>query len=52
MLNPGGGWVSRLCHEFRVGHSLLESYLLPYLSAGQLVLLLEHVPVSAADAGR
>jgi hypothetical protein len=48
-LNPGNGSVSRIAHEPRVSLAVLESMLLPYLSSGQLTLLLRHKPV-AADA--
>ena len=40
--NPGDGAVSRLCHEPRVALAVLQSMIAPYLSAGQLTLLLEH----------
>ncbi len=50
-LNPGSGWVSRLCHEPRVGLAILQSYLQPYLSNGQLTLLLDTVPVAAQTSG-
>jgi hypothetical protein len=45
--NPGGGSVSRLTHEPRVSLSVLEEMLAPWIGGGQLVLLLEHKPVSA-----
>lgn len=41
-LNPGNGMVSRLCHEPKAALSVLNNLLAPYLSNGQLVLLLEH----------
>lgn len=50
-LNPGGGWVSRLCHEPRVGLAVLNSFLAPYFSSGKLQLLLRTVPVSATVDG-
>ena len=40
-LNPGNGSVSRICHEPQVGIAVLSEMLLPYLSSGQLTLLLE-----------
>lgn len=40
-LNPGDGWVSRLCHEPRIALAVLGQYLMPYLSSGRLTLLLE-----------
>ncbi len=48
LLNPGNGSVSRLTHEFRVSVAVLEAMLAPYIGSGQLVVLLEHVPESAA----
>lgn len=50
-LNPGNGSVSRLTHEFRVSVAVLEALLLPYLGNGQLTLLLQHLPESAATNG-
>ncbi len=47
-LNPGNGSVSRLTHEFSVSVAVLEALLAPYRSSGQLIVLLEHVPVSAS----
>ena len=46
-LNPGGGWVSRLCHEPRISHLVLNAQLQPYFAAGRLTLLLHHAPVAA-----
>jgi hypothetical protein len=46
-LNPGGGRVSKLCHEPRVAVTVLNSYLLPYVSMGMLTLLLKHAPTAA-----
>lgn len=52
-LNPGNGWVSRLCHEPRVALAVLEQMLAPHVSGGRLRVLLEHEPVSALmDADR
>lgn len=50
-LNPGGGWVSRLCHEPRVALAVLEAHLQPHLASGRLTLLREHVPVAASVDG-
>ena len=47
-LNPGNGSVSRICHEPHVAIAVLTEMLLPYLSNGQLQLLLEF-KVSKAD---
>lgn len=46
-LNPGNGSVSRLCHEPLVALRVIESLLAPYISNGQLTLLLEAVPIRA-----
>jgi hypothetical protein len=50
-LNPGDGAVSRLCHEPRVALAVLHDWLAPYLSTGQLILLLEHKIVAADVTG-
>ena len=47
-LNPGGGWVSRLCHEPRVALAIFQAYLQPHITSGRLILLLEHIPIAAA----
>jgi hypothetical protein len=49
-LNPGGGWVSKLCFEPRVGLSVLEEMLAPHIAAGRLRVFLHHAPVSAQVA--
>ncbi|MFG6117927.1 FAD-dependent oxidoreductase [Thalassobacillus sp. B23F22_16] len=41
-LNPGNGWVSRLCHEPKVALAVLNDMLAPYISRGSITLLLEH----------
>lgn len=46
-LNPGGGTVSRLCHEPRAALAVLERQLAPYVHSGQLTILRRHVPVNA-----
>jgi hypothetical protein len=46
--NPGGGWVSRLCHEPRIALAVMQAQLQPYLASGRLTLLLEQRPVAAA----
>lgn len=38
-LNPGSGWVSRLCHEPRIGLAVLNQMLQPYLQTGKLTIL-------------
>ncbi|HSK70043.1 MAG TPA: FAD-dependent oxidoreductase, partial [Candidatus Limnocylindria bacterium] len=49
--NPGGGWVSRLCFEPRVGLKVLQDMLAPYVETGRVRLLLEHAPISAEVRG-
>ncbi|MFC5296235.1 FAD-dependent oxidoreductase [Brachybacterium tyrofermentans] len=50
-LNPGKGFVSRLCHEPRVGALVLEQMLSPLLSSGQITWLREHEPVAVERDG-
>ncbi len=50
-LNPGGGWVSKLCHEPRVALAVMNAHLQPYFALGRLTLLLDHAPVSAQTEG-
>lgn len=50
-LNPGGGGVSRLCHEPRVALAVLTAMLAPYASTGRLVVLLDHEPTRAEMDG-
>src|SRR5690349_22795190 len=38
-LNPGGGHVSRLCHEPRVAVAVIEAMLAPYRASGRLRVL-------------
>lgn len=46
LLNPGGCGVSRLCHEPRAALSILHDWFAPYLSSGQLKILLNVRPIS------
>ena len=46
-LNPGDGWVSRLCFSPRIGHKVLMETLRPHVEARRITLLLEHEPVAA-----
>ncbi|GAA1490240.1 FAD-dependent oxidoreductase [Brachybacterium sacelli] len=50
-LNPGAGFVSRLCHEPRIGALVLEEMLSPLLSDGRIQWLREHEPVGVERAG-
>lgn len=49
-LNPGHGWVSRLCFEPAVGHAVLRDMLGPHVEAGRITILLHHEPVAAEVA--
>ena len=50
-LNPGGGYVSRLCHEPRVALAVLYGMFAPYISSGKLILLPEHKATAAEMTG-
>jgi hypothetical protein len=45
--NPGGGWVSRLCHEPKIALAVLESMLHRGQTSGHLTVLTRHVPIAA-----
>ena len=49
--NPGNGTVSRLCHEFRVSHSVLEAMLQPFVANGLLVIAHGCEPVHVEVSG-
>lgn len=46
--NPGNGFVSTLCHEPRVSHAVLMSYLMPYIGSGRLTLAIPYRPISVS----
>lgn len=46
-LNPGAGWVSKLCHEPRIAVGVLEEMLAPHRSAGRITLLRRRRPIAA-----
>ena len=50
-LNPGTCGVSRLCHEPRAALAILNDWFAPYLSTGQLQILLNTQPTSAEVYG-
>lgn len=50
-LNPGGGHVSRLCHEPRVAVAVIEAMLAPYRGSGRLTVLQPARPVAAETDG-
>jgi len=51
VFNPGGGSVSPITHEPPVSLAVLEAMLAPWLSSGQLTLLLRHKPELAVTKG-
>ncbi|CAH8772875.1 FAD-dependent oxidoreductase [Paenibacillus dendritiformis] len=51
LLNPGRGWVSRLCHEPKVALRVLHDMLAPYTSSGRITILYETSPVEAETEG-
>jgi hypothetical protein len=50
-LNPGAGWVSKLCAEPRIAHGVLEEMLAPYRSTGRIRLIERVRPVAASVDG-
>lgn len=50
-LNPGAGWVSKLCHEPRLAVGVLEEMLAPHRSAGRIRLLQRVRPIAATADG-
>lgn len=50
-LNPGGGWVSRLCMEPRVGLAVLEGMLSAARAIGLLEVWTEWVPIRTDQEG-
>jgi hypothetical protein len=51
LLNPGGGWVSRLCFEPQIGLAVLEAMLGPYVRDGLLTIHRRRKPVAAETKG-
>lgn len=50
-LNPGAGWVSKLCFEPRVALAVLHEMLAPHLASGRVRLLPRHRPIAAHTEG-
>ncbi|NQX34751.1 FAD-dependent oxidoreductase [Herbiconiux sp. VKM Ac-2851] len=50
-LNPGDGFVSRLCHEPRVGHLAILEMISPLQASGLLTVLTEHEPTAVLRDG-
>ncbi|KIL36546.1 FAD-dependent oxidoreductase [Cohnella kolymensis] len=46
-LNPGNGWVSRLCHEPKTALRVIEDMMVPYVSSGRIVVYYGYRPVNA-----
>jgi hypothetical protein len=46
--NPGGGFVSGLCHEPRIAHSVLQDMLSASVAAGHLTVLTRRKPIAAS----
>src|SRR5690348_12164541 len=46
-LNPGNGWVSRLCHDPRVAVAVLHEMMLPHQLGGRLFIMHSHRPIAA-----
>lgn len=46
-LNPGNGWVSRLCHEPKVALHIIESMLAPYMNSQRIRVFYGYVPEAA-----
>jgi hypothetical protein len=51
LLNPGLGFVSRLCAEPRVYAAVLEELLAPHVASGRVTVLREHTPTDATAEG-
>ncbi|KPI35530.1 uncharacterized protein AB675_10948 [Cyphellophora attinorum] len=49
-LNPGAGYVSKLCHEPRVAVAVIDAMLAPFLGSGQLIIKKQTKPVSCQMA--
>ena len=51
MLNPGNGWVSRICHEPRTALAVLRHMMAPYVHSGRLTILTRYRVESARTEG-
>jgi hypothetical protein len=50
-MNPGGGGVSRLCHNPAVGVAVINAMLAPIIAGGLLKVMQPYKPVAASMAG-
>jgi hypothetical protein len=46
-LNPGNGWVSRICHDPRVAVAVIRQMTIPHQMRGTLFVLRAHRPIQA-----
>ncbi len=46
-LNPGGGWVSRLCVSPRIAHEVLREMLAPHVASGRVQIVTGCTPIRA-----
>ncbi len=51
-LNPGGGWVSHLCHDPRVGLTTLQQMLMPHVEAGRITYQAGELAAVECDGDR
>jgi hypothetical protein len=51
VLNPGNGWVSRLCHDPRVAVAVLHQMMVPHQLSGRLFVMQSHRPLAAWTQG-
>ncbi|TCZ78953.1 FAD-dependent oxidoreductase [Paenibacillus albiflavus] len=51
ILNPGNGWVSRLCHEPKVALRVIEDMLAPYLNSGRITVMYNVRAIGAETEG-
>ncbi len=50
-LNPGNGWVGKLCHEPRAALAVLTDMLAPYVHSGRVLILTRYKAVEAETSG-
>ena len=50
-LNPGNGWVSRLCHDPRIAVAVLHQMMVPHQLSGRLFVMHPHRPLAAWTHG-
>jgi hypothetical protein len=50
-LNPGSGWVSRLCHDPRIAVAVLHQMMVPHQLNGRLFVMHPHRPIAASTNG-